>query len=173
MRPTWRRLPCPAIPTTSVAKMSGAMIDRMSRRKIVLNGLSDAAAPGASQPTTSPAAMPTKIHCVSVVRGNFTSLLPLRVCPQFRQDAVTAPVPEVDGEPEEEPDDQPPPVLRRKREHEEEARDDPGDRDERDEGRPEGALGVRIGPPHDEDRRADDDEGEERADVRQLGQDPE
>src|SRR5689334_21072226 len=131
MRPTWRRLPCPAIPTTSVEKMSGAMIERMSRRKIVLNGLSDAAAPGASQPTTSPAAMPTKIQCVSVVRGNFTALFPLR--PQFRQDAVPAPVAEVDGEPEEEPDDEPPPVFRRQREHQEEARNHPRDRDERDE----------------------------------------
>ena len=35
MRPMVLMLPVPAMPTTSVAKISGAMMDLISRRKIV------------------------------------------------------------------------------------------------------------------------------------------
>jgi len=44
------------------------------------------------------------------------------------------------------------------------------DRDERDERRAERAVRVRVRPPHYDHRAADDDEGEERADARHLGQ---
>ena len=59
----------------------------------------------------------------------------------------------------------------RQREHQQQAGDDAEDRDERDERARNGrwASGLRVA--HDQHRRADDDEGEQRADVRQLGQD--
>ena len=42
-----------------------------------------------------------------------------------------------------------------------------------DERRAERALGLGMRTPHDQDRRADDHERQQRADVRQLGQDAE
>ena len=49
----------------------------------------------------------------------------------------------------------------------------PGQRVQRDERGPERAVRIRVGLAHDQHGRADDDEGEERADVDQVGEDPE
>src|ERR1051326_6076399 len=69
--PTCFRFPWPAMPTTSVAKINGAMMDLMRRRKMELSGLRVTAAPGASHPTVSPIAIPMKIHCVREGRTSF------------------------------------------------------------------------------------------------------
>ena len=68
MRPTWRRLGCPAMPTTSVANSSGAMIVLIIRMKIWLSSRSATALPGKSWPTSAPTTIETRIHDVSVRR---------------------------------------------------------------------------------------------------------
>src|SRR5215510_16240579 len=60
--------PCPAMPTTSVPKMSGTMIDLIMRRNTVEIGRIDTAKPGARIPSATPVTMATTIHCVSVRR---------------------------------------------------------------------------------------------------------
>ena len=62
------RSPPPAIPATSVPNNSGAMIERISRRKTVLISPSCLAKSGAITPSATPAAMPMKIHAVSESR---------------------------------------------------------------------------------------------------------
>ena len=63
--------------TTSVPKSSGAMIDWISRRKIVADGRQLLARhPGAHAPSATPAAMPMKIQAVSESRFN---VLPISV----------------------------------------------------------------------------------------------
>ncbi len=65
MRPICFMSPPPATPETSVAKISGPMIDRMSRRNTVLTGPSCLAKPGVKTPSATPAAIPMKIQAVS------------------------------------------------------------------------------------------------------------
>ena len=72
--------------------------------------------------------------------------------------------------PEQQPDDEPPPVRPRQREHQQQAGEDAQDRHERHQGAAERPLGVGVLLAHDQHRRADDDEGEQRADVGQLEQ---
>src|SRR6185436_12055697 len=71
IRPTAFTWPAPAIPATSVPKMSGAMIILISRRKIWLNGLKYCAQSGCVRDTIAPAAMPStrpRRICVVSVR---------------------------------------------------------------------------------------------------------
>ena len=68
MRPMRFKSPEPALPYTRVPKLSGAMMDRISRRKMLLTGASRLATPGAAIPITIPAAIPMKIHAVSESR---------------------------------------------------------------------------------------------------------
>src|SRR2546421_10353170 len=90
-----------------------------------------------------------------------------------RHDAVASPVAEVDYEAYQKPDAEPQPVLRGQREHQKQAGRYPRDGDEGDERRAERAHGVGGRAPHDENSRADDDEGEERPDVEEVGENPE
>ena len=85
---------------------------------------------------------------------------------------MVAPVAEVDGEAGQQPDEEPQPVLSREREHQEQAGGDAEDRHDDAERSPERPVRPRVGVPHDQDRHADHDEGEQRADVGELGQDP-
>ena len=65
-RPTrFMSSPWPAMPTTSVAKMSGAISDLIIRRKMVESGLSCWDASGNAQPTSMPTTIEIRIHCVS------------------------------------------------------------------------------------------------------------
>ncbi len=64
-RPTFFKSACPAMPTTSVPKSSGAMITLISRRKIVPRNCSFSATEGASWPSSAPASSPTRIQPVS------------------------------------------------------------------------------------------------------------
>src|SRR5688572_24470555 len=57
--------PCPAMPMTSVPKISGAMMDLIMRRKICESGRKDCAASGNIQPINVPIAMDIRIHLVS------------------------------------------------------------------------------------------------------------
>src|SRR5262245_15797321 len=57
--------PWPAIPTTSVAKMSGAISDLIIRRKMVERGLSCCDASGNAHPTSVPTTIANRIHWVS------------------------------------------------------------------------------------------------------------
>src|SRR5207344_2471609 len=56
---------CPAIPTTRVAKIRGAISDLIIRRKMVESGLSCCELSGNAQPTSVPITMAMMIHCVS------------------------------------------------------------------------------------------------------------
>ena len=69
MRPTCFRLAWPAMPTTSVAKTSGAMMVFTSRRKASLSTFRLMATPGASWPSSMPTSMLTTIQRVSERRG--------------------------------------------------------------------------------------------------------
>src|SRR6478672_9462029 len=64
MRPICLMLPVPAIPYTSVPNSSGAMMDLIRRRNIVLTIPNRVAIPGAATPSAIPAAMPRKIQPV-------------------------------------------------------------------------------------------------------------
>ena len=90
--------------------------------------------------------------------------------PGLAHHAVLAPVGEVDDEADQQPDQEPQPVVRRQREHEHQAGEDAQDRDDRDPRAAEGPVGVGVLLAHDEHGRADDHEGEERADVGQVEQ---
>src|SRR5258707_7833439 len=77
IRPTFLRSPPPAIPTTRVEKISGAMIDlirlrKMSRRKKILLPQS-----GLSQPMIPPNTNPIIIWVVSVVLYQGRTILDL------------------------------------------------------------------------------------------------
>src|SRR5512146_1528499 len=58
-------LPVPATPTTNVAKMSGAMIDLIRRRKMVPSRPNSLAGPGNAAPNAVPATSPIRIQRVS------------------------------------------------------------------------------------------------------------
>src|SRR3954466_7089968 len=60
--------PCPAIPTTSVAKSNGAINDLIMFRKIVAIGLRLTAKPGASHPSSTPTTIEMMIQWVSETR---------------------------------------------------------------------------------------------------------
>ena len=70
MRPTCRMSPVPAMPMTSVAKISGAMIDLIRFRKSIDSGRNAMPHVGQSQPTSTPTARPMKIFCVSETFGS-------------------------------------------------------------------------------------------------------
>ncbi len=63
--------PCPAIPTTSVPKMSGTMIDLIIRRNTVDTGFSVMAKAGANVPMSTPTTIEIRIHDVSGIRRRF------------------------------------------------------------------------------------------------------
>src|SRR6266567_4329032 len=65
MRPMVLMLPDPAMPATSVANVSGAMIDLIRRRKIVPSRRISLAGPGNSAPKAMPATSEIRIHVVS------------------------------------------------------------------------------------------------------------
>ncbi len=65
-RPTWRKLECPAMPTTSVANSSGAMIVLIKRRKMSASTRRCVAALGKSCPISAPNTMAMKIHALRV-----------------------------------------------------------------------------------------------------------
>ena len=69
MRPTCFRLAWPAMPTTSVANTSGAMMVLTRRRKASLSTLKFMATLGASLPSSMPTSMLTTIQRVSERRG--------------------------------------------------------------------------------------------------------
>jgi hypothetical protein len=60
IRPTLRMSLTPAMPCTTVTKMMGAIIMRMSLMKPSPSGFIAEPAPGASQPTTTPISVPTR-----------------------------------------------------------------------------------------------------------------
>ena len=59
--------PCPAIPTTKVAKSNGATIILTMFRKIVASGASFTEKSGANQPQTTPKKSAIKIYVVNLV----------------------------------------------------------------------------------------------------------
>ena len=65
MRPTPLMSPWLAMPTTSMAKSSGAMMTLIRRRKIVPRNWRCAAAAGQSWPNSAPENRPTAIQVVS------------------------------------------------------------------------------------------------------------
>ena len=65
MRPTCRRFECPAMPTTSVAKRSGATMVRMRRRKIWLSTRSATATRGSRARPRRRSTIDTRIQVVS------------------------------------------------------------------------------------------------------------
>src|SRR6266704_121022 len=68
-RPTrFMSSPCPAIPTTSVPKINGTMIDLMMRMNALEIGSSDRANAGKNTPSATPTNMATTIHCVRLRR---------------------------------------------------------------------------------------------------------
>ena len=74
MRPMVLTLPVPAMPYTSVPKISGAMMDLIRRRKTLDSAAIHAALPtfGKTAPNATPNSMAMKIHAVSDRR--FTGL---------------------------------------------------------------------------------------------------
>ncbi len=64
MRPMAFRSRTPPIPTTSVERISGAMITRIRRRNTSLTGASCLAKSGVYTPRAMPSAIPMKIHAV-------------------------------------------------------------------------------------------------------------
>ena len=69
--------PCPAIPTTSVPKMRGTMIDLIIRRNTVDSGLRLTANDGNAQPTITPTTIAIIIHEVSEMRLRFRKIMPM------------------------------------------------------------------------------------------------
>ena len=65
MRPTCLRFGWPAIPTTSVANSSGAMIVLIIRMKIWLRSRIPTPTAGKSWPISAPISIDTRIHAVS------------------------------------------------------------------------------------------------------------
>ena len=65
MRPTCRRFEWPAIPTTSVANNSGAIMVLIKRRKIWLSSRAERPISGQSWPISAPNAIETRIQVVS------------------------------------------------------------------------------------------------------------
>ena len=67
-RPTrFMSSPWPAMPTTSVAKISGAMIDLIIRRKICENGRNDWDRSGRKYPISVPITIEIRIHFVRLM----------------------------------------------------------------------------------------------------------
>src|SRR6266540_2863339 len=78
-RPTlFMSSPWPAMPTTSVPKMIGTMIDLIIRRKTVDSGFSVTAKSGNAQPTSTPIAIAIRIHCVREKRRRMRSIIALK-----------------------------------------------------------------------------------------------
>src|SRR5205823_967198 len=75
MRPIAFRSPVPAIPTTSVANSSGAMIILIIRRNASARGLTATPTPGQTAPTRMPASSPIKICVVRCGRRNRDDML--------------------------------------------------------------------------------------------------
>ena len=74
-RPTrFMSSPWPAMPTTRVAKMSGAISDLIIRRKMVESGLSSWENSGNAQPTSVPRTIAIRIHCVSETLRRIVSI---------------------------------------------------------------------------------------------------
>src|SRR5665213_1010913 len=138
--------PCPAMPTTSVEKISGTMSSLIIRRKIVDRILSDAAskiglgAPGTAFgnaiPTSTPTTIEMKIQCVSVSRPKrppgrrgAAGLLTRNRRRAAAQRRVPIAVREVQHEPDHEPPSEALPRLRRQAPHYEEAERGPERRD--------------------------------------------
>ena len=68
MRPIALMSPAPAMPCTSVAKISGAMIDLIIRRKTLLKMAIPCPASGKNWPTRIPATRPMTIQLVNEIR---------------------------------------------------------------------------------------------------------
>src|SRR5947209_9404179 len=131
--------PCPAIPTTSVEKISGTINSLIMRRKIVDSTLSDAASnagagcPGTAFGNATPMITPTtiemKIQCVSESRRKIPPPSPRRVALLLTRDlrlaaaqrGVPVAVEEVEHEADREPNAEPHPRLVRQTPHNEEA----------------------------------------------------
>ena len=69
-RPSAPIEPAPAIARIRTPTSTGAMIDRISRRKSVLRNSMRSAQCGAARPTATPPAIPMRIHQASEIRGS-------------------------------------------------------------------------------------------------------
>ena len=90
-----------------------------------------------------------------------------------RHHAMSPAVTEVDHKPDQQPSTQPQPIFRRQREHQEHTRKNPKDGYQRHERRAEGPMSIRMCVPHNQYRRANDHERQQRSDVYQIGKDSE
>src|SRR5580704_6756106 len=157
-RPTPRiSLPCPAIPTTSAAKISGTTSDLIIRRNTVPSGSIAIPTDGSHAPMATPTINAMTIACVK----------PLRMCLSAERRLPDA-VQEVEREADHEPNTEPCPGHVRQAGHEIHAGGRSAERngpDERHSERPR-ALGFFI--PEREDAETDQDEREQRPDVGEV-----
>src|SRR6266480_3633273 len=129
-----------------------------------------------SLPTPSPSAFTCVVSttCRALVSAATTSHAAWDSCRtssrrQFTlQAAVLATVPEVDAESDQQPHDQANPGVRREGRHQSQTADDSRNRDERDPGRPERAVGIGTLLTENPHAGADQHEREQGADVDQL-----
>jgi len=82
---------------------------------------------------------------------------------------VATAVEEVDGKSDAEPNDESHPGLHRQTEHEREAHDHPKNGEERHQWDSKGSEPIGIGPPEDNNSQTNEDEGEQRSDICEVG----
>src|SRR5579872_2750207 len=158
MRPMLRMFsPCPAIPTTSVAKINGTTSDLIMRRNTVPSGSMAIPTEGSHAPTATPTINDRTIARVRPMR--MTLLAKGRLA-----DAVQ----EVEHEPDHEPDGEAHPSLRRQAGHEVDAGGGATERDRPDERHPERPRAVWLLVPQHQYAEAYEDEREQRPDVGQV-----
>src|SRR6185437_12312224 len=168
--------PCPAIPTTSVAKINGTISDLIMRRNICDNGSSLTAKVGNTIPMMIPSIAAITIHCVSEIRRrprfallvSSASVLFMLVHPTVPQRRVTVAVREVEHKAHCEPDDETNPGDAWQLRHEVEARHDGDQRRERNPRYTEGSRPVRIGATKHYHAGRHQYKGEQRPDVREV-----
>src|SRR5665647_3211917 len=153
--------PCPAMPTTSVEKISGTISSLIIRRKIVDSTLSDAAwntgvgcpgtASGNATPTMTPTTIEMKIQCVSVRRRKIPppfagagELLTRHRRLAAAQRGVPVAVEEIEDQPYHQPDAESLPRLLRQPPHDEKAQRGAERSHEPQEGDAKGARAIRF-----------------------------
>src|SRR3954471_13036008 len=186
-RPTrFMSSPCPAMPTTSVAKISGAMIDLIIRRNTLEIGLSVTANSGAHVPISTPTTIEIIIHDVSEMRRRPRKITAITIgersasanywrrrldwyrpcaAPQSR---MAVAIENVEREPDHEPPAESYPRKSRETAHHEHAERRADDAHDVNEGHPERPRTRRIGVAEDDHSDADEREREQRSDIGEI-----
>src|SRR6202008_1061081 len=187
-RPTrFMSSPCPAIPTTSVPKMSGAMIDLIIRRNTVDSGFSFTARSGANTPIRTPTIIEIRIHDVREMRRSWRKILLMVFCcligcsandrrrrldwlrrciASERRMAVT--VQDVENEAEQEPPSEPLPRHARQSPHHADTQRRTQGRHKPYERNPERTAAFRLHMPQHQHTDANEREGEQGTDVGEV-----